>query len=121
MANDLMLLDISSEEEVPMGYETQEDTTIDTPVGTSYKGTIKTDYHKLVELFGKPETVGGEEDKTEMMWLISFDDGMSATVYDRFAPDVYTNENWSVGSKYRSGLFRLDSILQGEEIFYRKS
>jgi predicted dehydrogenase len=65
--------------------------------GTSLQGYVRTTYAHLVALFGEPM---GPGDKTTAEWILEFDDGTVATIYDwkelETPMDVY---NWHVGGK----------------------
>ena len=51
--------------------------------GTSLKGYVTASYTKLVELFGAPHCADSSgEDKTQLEWLFSDDQGNSFTLYD---------------------------------------
>lgn len=49
--------------------------------GTYLLGTVETTYQKLVELFGTPSP-GGDGYKTDAEWIIRFEDGKIATIYN---------------------------------------
>ena len=52
--------------------------------GTSFRGTIKTTYNKLVETFGEPciHNLPSMLDKVTIEWKLMFGDGTVATIYD---------------------------------------
>ena len=67
--------------------------------GTSYKGEVETYYHKLLEVFGKPTVTSTNVwDKVTCEWVIQFEDGLIATVYDwkvgETPMDLY---DWHIG------------------------
>ena len=49
-------------------------------VGTCLQGYVDADYNDLVRLFGQPTT--GDKYKTDAEWLIEFDTGFVATIYN---------------------------------------
>ena len=55
--------------------------------GTSLQGKIAAPYAKLVAVFGLPDV--GDEYKTDAEWVIKFEDGTIATIY-----------NWKNGKNY---------------------
>ena len=57
--------------------------------GTSYKGQINISYNTLVEIFGKPDPMQSDGYKTDAEWVIKFEDGSVATIY-----------NWKDGYNY---------------------
>ena len=64
--------------------------------GTSYMGSVKTTYNRLVEIFGEPHLRDG--DKTTAEWVLEFQDGTIATIYDWKLSETPTYEyNWHVG------------------------
>ena len=58
--------------------------------GTSLMGEITCSYEKLCKLFGYPEK--GDEYKVDAEWIIKFEDGTIATIY-----------NWKDGKNYCGG------------------
>ncbi len=69
-----------------MNYTTHNDREIYTN-GTSLKGYVNCDYVRLVELFGEP--FQGGCDKVDWEWIVEFQDGIVATIY-----------NWKNGPGY---------------------
>ena len=65
--------------------------------GTGLRGYIKTTYSNLVSLFGEPE---GPSDKVTASWIIQFEDGTIATIYDwkEYATPMGEYE-WHIGGK----------------------
>jgi hypothetical protein len=65
--------------------------------GTSLQGYVEAYYHQLVEVFGEPE---GGGDKTTVEWVLSFEDGTVATIYDwkeyETPTDLY---RWHIGGR----------------------
>lgn len=80
--------------------------------GTYLQGTVNTHYCTLVEVFGEP-TFGtptyGNDDKVTVEWVLEFQDGTVATIYDwkcRQTPGQYS---WHVGG------FNSDAVRRVEE------
>jgi len=64
-----------------------EDLDIDVAVGTCLQAEIVTTYSNLKKLFGKPMV--GDECKIDAEWVVEFEDGTVATIY-----------NWKDGENY---------------------
>lgn len=58
------------------------------PSGTCYMGEIKADYSKLISKLGRPMK-GYDNYKSDAEWVIEFEDGSVATIY-----------NWKDGKNY---------------------
>ena len=69
-----------------MSYETHNDSELDCN-GTCLQGYADATYDALVAAFGEPTT--GDEYKVDWEWVVRFDDGTVATVY-----------NWKNGPNY---------------------
>lgn len=69
-----------------MKYELDYDANVNS---TSYKGEIKVSYDTLVEVFGEPDPYKTDGYKTDAEWVIKFEDGSVATIY-----------NWKDGYNY---------------------
>lgn len=67
-------------------YKTHNDKNISCNM-TCLQGYIKADYNKLVELFGEPTE--GDGYKIDAEWMLEFEDGTVATIY-----------NWKNGRNY---------------------
>jgi hypothetical protein len=74
--------------------------------GTFLQGCFTMPYDKMVERLGKPDLDG--TDKTDAEWLIEFDDGTVATIYNWKNGKNYCGANglnvedmrdWNVGGK----------------------
>lgn len=48
--------------------------------GSCYQGKVNVSYYTLVELFGEPGE--GDEYKVQKEWVLKFEDGTIATIYD---------------------------------------
>ena len=66
--------------------------------GTSLRGYVQTTREKLTEVFGDPQffSMG---DKVTTQWIIQFDSGEIATIYDwkRFDQEVFSVTTWNIG------------------------
>lgn len=77
--------------------------------GTSLRGYIYTTYDNIVEHFGEPEHTSG---KTNVEWLIEFDDGLVATLYDwKLNTCPKKDYNWHIGAHKGIVVNRLADIL----------
>ncbi len=56
--------------------------------GTCLQGRVNITYDKLVEVFGEP-TSNGDEYKVQKEWIVEFEDGTVATIYDYKQGDEY--------------------------------
>ncbi len=56
---------------------------------TSLRGCITATYAQLVSTFGEPMKDGFDDYKSDAQWLVQFDDGTVATIY-----------NWKNGKNY---------------------
>jgi hypothetical protein len=64
-----------------MEFQTHRDKDIQTNY-SSLKGYINTSYDSLVEKFGKPIPSTKCSDKSDAEWVIEFEDGTVATIYN---------------------------------------
>ena len=66
--------------------------------GTQLQGYIDTTYDSLVAAFGEP-TLGSGDGKVQAEWIIVFDDGTVATVYDwkHYGQPVRSITDWNIG------------------------
>jgi predicted dehydrogenase len=84
---------------------------IDTNVdGTSYKGSIVTDYKTLVRFFGDPNP-GSADGKTTCEWVLEFEDGTVATIHDWKSGSVPTEKyKWSIGGRESRAVEYIEQI-----------
>ncbi len=77
--------------------------------GACLRGYVTTTYNVLVEKLGMPKN-GSADGKTTAEWILSFEDGTVATIYDwrsNLTPkDLY---KWHIGGK---GISVLDKVKQ---------
>jgi hypothetical protein len=79
--------------------------------GTSLQGYVNTTYANLVSLFG--EGIGGG-DKTTAEWVLKFDDGTIATIYDwKESCTPMGNYQWHVGGSSRKVVSMVQEALDG--------
>ena len=83
--------------------------------GTSLQGYINATYDQLVERFGQPE---GGGDKTTVEWMLQFEDGTVATIYDWKVDETPTYMyNWHIGGKNKTAVTRVtQSLKQGATV-----
>lgn len=60
-------------------------------------GTIETSYQSLVDTFGEPNS-SGDDYKVSCEWVLKFEDGTYATIYD-----------WKSSKKYRGDYYGIDA------------
>jgi hypothetical protein len=78
--------------------------------GTSLQGYVEAYYHQLVEVFGEPE---GGGDKTTVEWVLSFEDGTVATIYDWKLDETPTSMyNWHIGGVNNTAVTRVTSTFK---------
>ena len=79
--------------------------------GTSLQGYVNTTYANLVSLFG--QGIGGG-DKTTAEWVLKFDDGTIATIYDwKECCTPMGNYQWHVGGNSRKVVAMVQDVLDG--------
>ena len=101
-----------------MTFKTHNDTDINV-AGTSLSAYLYTTFDKLVETFGEPTTA--DEYKVDWEWMIEFDDGSVATVYNwKNGPNYcgidglqsYEITKWHIGSKSMTPAWRVQDIIE---------
>lgn len=92
-------------------YETDNDLNIH---GTRLFTTVTATYDQLVNLFGEPLHVNN--DRVNVEWRVSFNDGEMLTIYDWNTDDYISNTKWNVGGNNFTGTSRIYDILAGKEI-----
>jgi len=90
-----------------MKFKTQPDFTLIN--GTSMQGAMQISYFSLVDLFGEP--LAGDGYKTDAEWVIQFEDGTVATIYNwkngfnymgvEDGLPVHAIQEWHIGGKAR--------------------
>jgi hypothetical protein len=83
--------------------------------GTHLEGHVSAYYHQLVEAFGEP-TYDSGGDKTTVEWIIEFDDGEVATIYDWKCYETPFGEyNWHIGGFNNSVVERIQFIVSQKQ------
>ena len=73
-------------------------------------GYVQAHYHQLVAVFGEPE---GGGDKTTVEWVLSFEDGTVATIYDWKLDETPTSMyNWHIGGVNNTAVTRVTSTFK---------
>ncbi len=82
---------------------------------TFLQGYVISSYQNLVDLFGEP-TVQFDPYKTRANWVVQFEDGVVATVYDYKVHGKPIEEvtEWNVGGKSHVGHDRMMELVYGE-------
>ena len=75
------VIELQSFNYVPLQQSFSRDIVLNKMVGTHFFGSFKgLSFTQITELFGTPIT--SEEDHVKYQWLIEFEDGLLATIYD---------------------------------------
>jgi hypothetical protein len=98
-------------------FITHNDSEIDNG-GTSLVGSIDIGYNQLKKVFGKPLTYD-KGDKVDAEWLIQFNDGSVATIYNYKNGKNYDNKglpktkitNWHIGGFSDAVVLKLEVVL----------
>lgn len=90
---------------------------------TCLQGEIRVTYNRLVEVLGEPNC-DGDGYKVQKEWMIKFEDGTVATIYDWKEGENYNGHgqgthytnvtNWHVGGHKPASLYRVQEALNGE-------
>jgi hypothetical protein len=80
--------------------------------GSHRQGEIQTSYNTLVELFGKHSDGDGE--KVQVEWVLKFEDGTIATIYDwKWYGTHYTEvPEWNIGGFSKDAVERVKAIIE---------
>ena len=80
--------------------------------GTFLQGYVITSYQNLVDLFGEP-VLQFDPAKTRANWVVQFEDGVVATVYDYKVLDKPLKQvtEWNVGGKSHVGHDRMMELI----------
>jgi len=79
--------------------------------GTSLCGYVSTTYAKLVDLLGQP-LEGSSDEKTTAEWVLVFEDGTVATIYDwKLSSTPEYSYDWHVGGKGVGVLKKVEEAL----------
>lgn len=79
--------------------------------GTHLQGYVRTTYAQLVDLFGEGVGAG---DKTTQEWILEFNDGTVATIYDwkEYETPEYLYD-WHVGGTSKQAVWKVQEALDG--------
>jgi hypothetical protein len=99
--------------------------TIET-TGTCYQGTIKAGFGTLSHMLGKPEFLV-DNFKSDVQWVLTFDDGSVATIYNWKNGKNYLGEkgipivqitNWNIGGHNERALKNVERLLgrKGDDV-----
>lgn len=78
--------------------------------GTSWKGNLTISYSKLCEVLGEPML--WVHDKSQAEWVIEFEDGMIATIYDwKYQGRLENNQFWKIGGFENRVISRINNLL----------
>jgi hypothetical protein len=92
------VIELQSYNYVPIQQSLDRNVVLNKMVGTHFFGSFENvSFEELVELFGNPITT--EDNDIRLQWLIEFEDGLLATIYDyKQKKSIWTDPiEWSVG------------------------
>ena len=93
--------------------------------GTCLQGYIRADFDELVAAFGEPGN--GDEYKTDAEWIIEFNDGTVATIYNWKDGYNYCGEDglpveciteWHIGGNGQRSVDLVESVLENCPVSY---
>jgi len=78
--------------------------------GTHLQGYVRATYDQLVARFGEPE---GGGDKTTVEWVLVFEDGTVATIYDwkEYETPTYMYD-WHIGGMSKTAVTRVTQAFK---------
>ena len=88
--------------------------------GTSLQGYIEVKYSKLAEIFGHPNNSEYDDYKSDAEWVIAFNDGTVATIYNYKDGKNYRGDqgldveditHWHVGGHDKKALSHVQKAL----------
>lgn len=85
--------------------------------GTCLQGYAMTEYYRVLEVFGRPKD--GDGYKTDVEWVIQFEDGLIATIYNWKNGPAYLGgmaevkhiDEWNIGGHSRDAADRVRALL----------
>ena len=124
------VLELKSYNCVPIQQSLDENKIYEKITGSYYMGLIGGDenpltYTRLCELFGSP--MSGRDDKSSCNWVLEFEDGLIATIYDYKLSKKYLGENglsvndmksWHIGGHDEVVFNRVQKILDMDMTYY---
>lgn len=83
------------------------------PAGASLRGTITTTFDELVDKLGSPVESGVLAQDRRVYWIVSWEDGSFAMIYDYNKGHIPVKEvtEWNVASKHSGVVDRLEEIF----------
>ena len=102
-----------------MKFVTHNDEEID--IGGCLQGYVETTYKNLLELFGNP--TDGDGYKVDAEWVIKFEDGTVATIYNwkdgknyngAEGMEVEDITDWHIGGEDKKSVARIKEVVKGE-------
>ena len=95
-----------------MEYKTHNQDDLINTNGTHLIDTIDLPYGEIEQAFGKPAT--GDFDKVQAEWVIQFEDGEVATIYDwKESCPYWSVTDWHIGGRNAIAVERVINILKG--------
>ena len=81
--------------------------------GTCYQGCINITYFELVDIFGEADLQGSGDGKVQAEWIIEFENGQVATIYDMREECSYESvTDWHIGGKNFRVVSEIDDIVK---------
>lgn len=92
----------------------------DAIIGTSYIDAVDVSYDSLVKIFGEPHRLCGDKVKAE--WVLKFDDGTIATIYDWKEYDTPLEDirEWHIGGYYREAARRVLEVIEANDALFEE-
>lgn len=86
--------------------------------GTCLQGYVIAPYHKILELFGRP--MEGDGYKTDVEWIVRFEDGLIATIYNWKNGPAYCGDGmsvslideWNIGGTSKDAVERITQLIE---------
>ena len=124
------VLELKSFNCVPIQQSLDQNKIYEKIIGSHFMGMIGGDenpltYTRLCELFGSP--MSGRDNKSSCNWVLEFEDGLIATIYDYKLSKKYLGENglsvndmklWHVGGHDEVVFNRVQKILDMDMTYY---
>lgn len=83
--------------------------------GTYLQGYITVSYSDLVDVFGSPNI--SPSDKTTAEWVLKFEDGTIATIYDWKTGNTPLGPYaWHIGGHSKTAIKRVQEIMEKEAV-----
>ena len=110
------VIELQSYNYVPIQQSLDRNVVLNKMVGTHFFGSFENvSFEELVELFGNPITT--EDNDIRFQWLIEFEDGLLATIYDyKQKKSIWTDPiKWSVGGHDPRVMDRIYKLIRIDE------